>query len=101
MCAFAYATHLLLDWLGADALPPYGIQALWPFDDGWYISNLDIFQHTARQFFFSAPSIRQNVLAVAQEVAILGPIAWGVWLIRVKTLARLSSQLSSRDHPSK
>ena len=33
MCAAAYATHLLLDWLGVDLSPPRGIQALWPFSD--------------------------------------------------------------------
>ena len=32
MCAGAWATHLLLDWLSADQSTPRGIQLLWPFD---------------------------------------------------------------------
>jgi hypothetical protein len=101
MCAAAYLTHLLLDWLAADSTPPYGILALWPFSNAWYISNLDIFRQTARRFFFTAPTIRQNALTVAQEVAILGPITWGVWLVRVKALAGLSAKLSRGDHSAK
>src|SRR5262245_11267105 len=42
MCAAAYATHLLLDWLGVDNYPPRGIQAWWPFSDAWLISDLDL-----------------------------------------------------------
>jgi len=101
MCAGAYLTHLLLDWLGADSTPPYGIQALWPFSTAWYISNLDIFRQTVRRFPFTAPIVLQNTLAVAQEIAILGPIACGVWLVRVKALAGLSAHLSRGDHPAK
>jgi LexA-binding, inner membrane-associated putative hydrolase len=48
MCAAAYASHLLLDWLGVDLYPPLGLQALWPFDSGWYISGLDLFRQTRR-----------------------------------------------------
>src|SRR5204863_1988470 len=48
MCAGAYATHVLTDWLGGDAKPPYGIRALWPFDDGWYISPVIVFKGTQR-----------------------------------------------------
>src|SRR5690349_9165644 len=29
-CGAAYASHVLLDWLGTDTSPPYGITALWP-----------------------------------------------------------------------
>ena len=29
----AYATHTLLDWLGADSSAPFGIMALWPVTD--------------------------------------------------------------------
>jgi membrane-bound metal-dependent hydrolase YbcI (DUF457 family) len=81
LCAAAYSSHLLLDWLGVDNFPPRGIQLLWPFSDGWYISNLDIFRQTARHYLWTAPVIRTNLLAIAQEVAILLPILFAVWLI--------------------
>ena len=100
ICAAAYASHLLLDWLGADTVPPRGIQLFWPFSDAWYISDWDVFPQTARQRFLTPPIIRQNVLAVCQELAILVPLLAVIWLIRVKALAGLSTQVSGRDHPA-
>jgi membrane-bound metal-dependent hydrolase YbcI (DUF457 family) len=95
-CTAAYASHLLLDWLGTDPTPPFGLQLLWPFSDRWFISNLDLFRGTARIRLFSAASIRINALAILQEVAILGPIALAAWLIRVKAAAGLATQLPGR-----
>jgi membrane-bound metal-dependent hydrolase YbcI (DUF457 family) len=95
-CTAAYASHLLLDWLGADPTPPYGLQLLWPFSDRWFISNLDLFRGTARIRLFTAASIRTNALAILQEVAILGPIALAAWLVRVKAAAGLATQLAGR-----
>ena len=95
-CTAAYASHLLLDWLGADPTPPYGLQLLWPFSDRWFISNLDLFRGTARIRLFSPASLRINALAILQEVAILGPIALAAWSIRVKAAAGLATQLPGR-----
>jgi inner membrane protein len=76
----AHASHVLLDWLGVDELPPRGIQALWPFSHDWYISNWDIFLPTERRDASSLPSILTNVRAVISELALLGPIAVVAWL---------------------
>jgi inner membrane protein len=81
ICGAAYASHLLLDWLGADDFPPFGIQLFWPFSGRWYISGWDVFRQTARRHFFTLPIIRQNFLAVAQELAILLPILGLVWFM--------------------
>lgn len=97
-CAAAYASHLLLDWLGVDLYPPLGLQALWPFDSGWYISGLHLFRQTRREHVFTWPVISQNVLAIAQEMAILVPIALVLWLVRVKALAGLAAEQTRRDH---
>jgi membrane-bound metal-dependent hydrolase YbcI (DUF457 family) len=99
-CAAAYGSHLLLDWLGVDRYPPLGLQALWPISHEWYISGLDIFRQTARQRIFTRPVMIVNAKAIAQEIAILGPIAAALWLVRVKALARLASQMAGRDHPA-
>ncbi len=99
ICGLAYATHLLLDWLGADNFPPRGIQLLWPWSHRWFISDLDVFRQTARRHFLTAPIIHQNLVAVAQELAILVPIVWLLWLVRVKTVPRLASEVAGRDHP--
>jgi membrane-bound metal-dependent hydrolase YbcI (DUF457 family) len=100
MCAAAYGSHLLLDWLGTDSFPPRGIQALWPLSRGWFISGTDVFRQTARREFLTPPIIAQNLRAVVQEVAILGPTVVALWLVRVKALAGLSAELSRRDHPA-
>ena len=101
MCAAAYATHLLLDWLGADRFPPFGLQMFWPFSDGWFISGWDLFRQTARRQLLSPAIIRLNALAIAQEIAILVPILAALWLVRVKTLAGLATELAGRDHAAK
>jgi len=101
MCAAAYATHLLLDWLGADRFPPFGLQMFWPFSDGWFISGWDLFRQTARRQLTSPAIIRLNALAIAQEMAILVPILVALWLVRVKALAGLATELAGRDHPAK
>jgi inner membrane protein len=98
VCGAAWASHLLLDWLGTDLYPPYGIQLFYPFSDRWYISGWDVFRQTARLHFFTPEIIRQNTLALAQEIAILGPVLLVLWLIRVKTLARLAPELTRSDH---
>jgi membrane-bound metal-dependent hydrolase YbcI (DUF457 family) len=100
VCGAAYGSHLLLDWLGVDNVPPRGIQLLWPFSERWFISDWDIFQQTARQHFLTAPIIRLNALAVAQELAILVPVVVVLWLIRVKTAPRFSTELARGDHPA-
>ncbi len=94
----AYATHLLLDWLAADQSVPYGLQMLWPFSDRFFISGWQLFRLTERREIFTTPMIVRNVIAVAQELAILGPIVLALWLIRVKALAGLPSELTSRHH---
>jgi len=99
-CAAAYASHLLLDWLGVDLYPPPGLQVLWPFDSGWYISGLDLFRQTRRNRLLTWPVFSQNLLAMAQELAILAPIAAALWLVRVKALARFAPEQSGRDHPA-
>jgi hypothetical protein len=92
---------MLLDWVSADQSVPRGIQLLWPFDDRWFISGWDLFVGTERRRLFSAPSMQRNLQALAQEVAILAPIVVVLWSVRVKALARLSSELTRGDHSAK
>jgi inner membrane protein len=101
MCAAAYTTHLLLDWMGVDTSPPYGIQAFWPFTDTWYISGWDLFLPTERRQIFSLEAIHTNALAVAKEVAILTPVLVGIWLVRVKALAGLPPEVPCGNHAAK
>ena len=98
ICACAYASHLLLDWLGSDALPPYGLQLFWPFDPRFFISGWNLFAETERRNPLSGPTMMQNFWAAVQEIAIMAPVAAGLWLIRVKALARLPAEMTRRDH---
>jgi inner membrane protein len=100
MCGAAYASHLLLDWLGVDRNPPRGIQALWPFSDEWFISGLDVFIQTERRQFFTWTTLQTNLAAMAWETLLVLPLLGAIWLVRVKTLARLSTELPRRHHPS-
>jgi inner membrane protein len=78
----AFTSHLLLDWLAADPTPPHGIQLFWPFSSDWYISGLNIFRGTARRNLLTARTTWINTTAIAQELAILGPIVWVTWRLR-------------------
>ncbi len=84
----------MLDWLGADPTPPRGVQALWPFSDQWFISGLDIFRGTERRRLFSLASIVFNLQAVAQEIAIVGPIVAALFALRLSRNRREARTLS-------
>jgi membrane-bound metal-dependent hydrolase YbcI (DUF457 family) len=84
MCAAAYGSHLLLDWLGADFYPPRGLQLLWPFNHEWYISGLDLFRQTARLRIFTRGPMMTNVRAILQEIAILLPLLALLWWARTR-----------------
>lgn len=73
----AWASHVVLDYLGLDTSPPFGEMALWPFSGAFYISPVSIFFDIPRSF--TAAAIRHNLVAVAIELAVLGPVAWLAW----------------------
>lgn len=81
-CGLAWSSHVLLDWLGADASVPYGIQALWPFSTRGFMSGWDVFPGTERREPFAARAMRINLRAAVQETAIMGAIALAVWWAR-------------------
>jgi membrane-bound metal-dependent hydrolase YbcI (DUF457 family) len=96
VCGVAYASHLLLDWLGGDTKIPAGVQLLWPFDHGWFISDVTVFPATDVGRFFEPRIMISNALAVLSEVAILLPIAWLALFWRRRRLA-----VSIRDGSSR
>jgi membrane-bound metal-dependent hydrolase YbcI (DUF457 family) len=99
ICAAAYATHLLLDWMAADYFPPAGIQVFWPVSRRFFISGWDVFDQTERLHLLQPATIDQNLRAIAKELVLLAPIALGLWLVRIKTVPRLPSQLTRGHHP--
>jgi inner membrane protein len=97
-CAAAYGSHLLLDWMGVDLTLPYGLQALWPFSDRWFISGWSLFRRTERRRIFTLATMKWNAETIAQEIAMLAPFLAIAWLIRVKTLARLATEVPRGNH---
>jgi len=81
-CVAAYASHVLLDWLGSDSSPPIGVMALWPFGRAYYESDLHIFMAISRRYYQGWRFVTQNVLAVTLELMILVPTLALVWRFR-------------------
>jgi hypothetical protein len=75
------------------------MQILWPFADTWFISGWDVFPGTERRTPLSGPSLRLNALALVTELVLMAPILLGLWLVRVKAPAGLSSELACSNHP--
>ena len=98
MCGAAYATHLLFDWLAIDNNPPRGLQMLWPFSEGWFVSGADLFIQTERRRFLTLDTFRINLTAMAWETVLLSPVLAALWLVRVKALARFATELPRGDH---
>lgn len=72
-CSAAYGSHVLLDWMSTDSMAPIGIMALWPFDRGYYESDLHVFGAISRRYYQGWTFVRQNGVAVVRELAILIP----------------------------
>jgi hypothetical protein len=86
MVGAAHASHILLDWLGHDTRPPFGIEALWPFSDAFYVSGWDVFPPTERRVLIYPWStiVMVNLRAALFELALMGPIAALAWVARRK-----------------
>jgi membrane-bound metal-dependent hydrolase YbcI (DUF457 family) len=70
----AYASHILLDWLGSDSSVPIGIMALWPVRRTYYESDVHLFQAISRRYWM--PGFwTHNLRAVMWELLILVPPA--------------------------
>ena len=76
--ALAWASHLLLDWLGNDTTPPIGIMALWPVTREFYESTLHLFLPISRRYWLPG-FFAHNLTAVMRELVFLGPFALFAW----------------------
>lgn len=73
----AWASHVLLDYLGLDTSPPIGEMALWPFSSGFHASPIPVFLDVPRAF--TSGAIKHNALAVLIEIIVLTPIVALCW----------------------
>jgi inner membrane protein len=91
-CFIAYLSHLILDLLGPDNRPPYGIPLLWPMSEEHFISPISILlgmRHAATatastQEWALGLLHLHNLVAIAWETILVLPfILLGQWHRRV------------------
>ena len=77
--AAAYASHVVLDWLGADPGTPSGVMALWPLTREFYLSDPQVFLRVCREYWL-VECWWHNLAAVGRELLVLVPVvAIVVW----------------------
>jgi len=100
LAGIAHASHILMDWMGADPYAPPGLEALWPFSHRFYISGWDIFPPTERRVSLPG-AFWINLRAFVVEVGVMAPIATFVFLARRTRRSRvLTSAPDSLQRPS-
>lgn len=77
----ALATHLIADIFSGDEKPPFGIMALWPFTDSFYISSMSIFW-SLRKGTWNDVFQWYNVHAALYEAAVTLPVIVAVLLFK-------------------
>jgi membrane-bound metal-dependent hydrolase YbcI (DUF457 family) len=82
LCAAAHASHIVLDWLGADRSEPSGLQIFWPWSDRFFMSGWDVFPQIERRQIFSLNSMLINLNAFAWELVLMGPLVALAWWLR-------------------
>jgi membrane-bound metal-dependent hydrolase YbcI (DUF457 family) len=83
----AWLSHPLLDTIALDTSPPLGVMLLWPFEWTHYQTGWSIFAPISRRYWL--PNfVPHNLMAVAREIAILGPLAAAAWWMRVGAARR-------------
>ena len=101
ICAAAYGSHLLLDWLGADRKAAYGIQALWPFSHAMvHFAVDDLSEDRAAKLLLTSTDVRDQ----RERVAVVGSRFRGRCSAAsvqayVKTVTRFSTEVARRHHP--
>lgn len=87
----AYSSHVLLDWLGEDTTPPFGVMALWPFSREYFLSPVTVMPAISRRYWLPG-FFAHNARAVLFEIAVLGPIAAFAWLVRRRRVTPVDDQ---------
>ena len=81
--AAAWASHILLDWLGSDSRAPIGVMALWPFTSAHYQSGLYLFDAISRRYWLPEQFVWGNLRAALKECLLLGPVAAAAYWVTI------------------
>lgn len=84
-----YASHVLMDYLAVDTREPFGLMALWPLSDAYYLSPTPVFLDVWR-WPVSSEMVRHNILAVVRETIILFPPLAVLFYVRRRSGRSLS-----------
>ncbi|MEW6259671.1 MAG: metal-dependent hydrolase [Thermodesulfobacteriota bacterium] len=76
-----YGSHLLIDWLTADFVPPIGATFLWPFSADYFHFPFPVFLNIERRQVWQWPTLMHNLVAVLRECLMLLPLL-GIVLYR-------------------
>jgi membrane-bound metal-dependent hydrolase YbcI (DUF457 family) len=72
----AWLSHVLLDALGADSNPPYGVMAFWPLTRDYFRSPVPVFLDIGRRLGWA--TVWQDAAAAAWEMVVLFPVLLAV-----------------------
>ena len=81
LLTLAYLSHIVLDLLGKDTTPPFGVQLFWPFSDQFFISPVVVFSDVWRGSLSRTFGLH-NWLALGREAVLLVPVVGLSWWLR-------------------
>jgi hypothetical protein len=79
--AAVWFAHPVMDALGDDSSVPRGVMLWWPFSREFYIAPFTVFD-SAYRAYWKPDFWPHNIVAVAKEIAILGPLTAIAWVWR-------------------
>ncbi|RPH64695.1 MAG: metal-dependent hydrolase [Acidobacteria bacterium] len=85
-CGLAYASHLVLDWLGKDSRTPRGIMLCWPWSSEYYTSGADLFLEISRRYWLPDEVIWGNLRSIGWELVLLLPLLALAWMLRLRAM---------------
>jgi inner membrane protein len=85
VAGFAWASHLVLDYLGRDTHPPIGIMAFWPVSQSYFKFPWPIFLDIGRTLEWK--TVVNNVVAITWETVLLAPLLYFIWRRRSRALS--------------
>ena len=100
--AATYGSHLLLDYLTVDVVPPAGAQFFWPFSDAYYIAPITpipelIVDGAGRSAFLASLHAPGTLVAWLADLSCLLAAVAAVHVVRLLRLRQAEAQSGAAD----